>query len=129
MRAANRGAPGDPLVPDRHQLEITLSAMRFHVRVGVLPHEREHPQPLEVDLTVRRDAGGTVLDYRDLYTLVEHILGGDALEYLEQIASTIASRAVALDTVTWARVTVRKSHVMLAGPLGYAEVSLERRRD
>ena len=51
---------------------ISLVGMRFHVRVGILPFEREHAQPLEIDLSVTRaqDAAG-VLDYRALYALAE----------------------------------------------------------
>ena len=42
---------------------ISLVGMRFHVRVGILPHERVHAQPLEIDIAVTRadDADG-VLD-------------------------------------------------------------------
>ena len=48
--------------------------MRFHSRVGVLAHEREHAQPIEIDVTVWRSRQGaanadTVLDYRRLYDL------------------------------------------------------------
>jgi dihydroneopterin aldolase len=111
-------------------VEITLAAMRFHARVGVLPHEREHPQPLEVDLTVRRHASAhAVLDYRALYALVSETVGAERLEYLEAIAEAIASRALALESVAWVRVAVRKPHVALAGPLAYAEVAVERARD
>ncbi len=128
MRAADRGAAHDPLEPDRQRLEITLSAMRFHVRVGVLPHEREHPQPLEIDLSVRRAATAGVLDYRELYALVDAALRVEPLEHLEQIAEAIAARTLALDAVASVRVAVRKPNVMLAGPLAYAEVALERHR-
>ena len=31
--------------------EITLRAMRFHALVGILPHERELEQPIEIDVT------------------------------------------------------------------------------
>src|SRR5258708_29836960 len=46
--------------------EIALMGMRFHVRVGVLPHERELPQPLEIDLVVRRASREPVVDYRSI---------------------------------------------------------------
>jgi dihydroneopterin aldolase len=111
--------------------------MRFHVRVGVLPHERELAQPLEVDLTVfrsgalggARSAGG-VLDYRDLYAATAAVAdAGQPHEYLEEIADAVAERALALGGVRRARVAVRKPHVMLAGPLAHAEVVLERDAD
>ena len=44
------------------------------------------------------------------------------------MASAIADGALALDGVTHARVAVRKPHVMLDGPLAYAEIVVERGR-
>lgn len=111
--------------------QITLAGMRFHVRVGVLPHERELAQPLEVDLTVRvaPQAGRDVLDYRTLYALTSDALADQPLEYLESIAGVIASRCLALDAVASVRVAVRKPHVTLGGPLAHAEVVVERDRE
>lgn len=109
--------------------EITLHAMRFHARIGVLPHERELSQPVEVDLTVRlrpASAEAGVLDYRDLYELAAGALGGGHVSYLEDLAETIVSGALARPRVSSARVAVRKPHVALAGPLAYAEVVVER---
>jgi dihydroneopterin aldolase len=105
---------------------ITLAGMRFHVRVGILPHERELPQPLEVDLTVHRAAGATsVLDYRTLYALVESIVGAEPLDYLESVAESIVAGALRIEGVSAARVAVRKPHVALRGPLAYAEITVE----
>jgi len=108
---------------------ISLVGMRFHVRVGILPHERDHAQPLEIDLSVTRSADATdVLDYRALYALTADCAHRDPLDYLEEIASAIADAAVALHGVAHARVAVRKPHVMLDGPLDYAEIVVERTR-
>jgi dihydroneopterin aldolase len=109
--------------------EITLHAMRFHARIGILPHEREHPQPVEVDLTVRlRPAAseGGIVDYRDLYDVAAGALQKRHVDYLEELAETIAAEALARPRVASARVAVRKPHVALGGPLGYAEVVVER---
>jgi dihydroneopterin aldolase len=109
------------------QTEIALAGMQFHVRVGVLPHEREIPQPLEIDLAVRHDAARTaVLDYRDLYAAANETVQSDPLTYLEPLAERIAARALAIDGVTWCRVAVRKPHVALGGPLAFAQVAVER---
>ena len=108
---------------------ISLVGMRFHVRVGILPHERELAQPLEIDLSVTRSADATdVLDYRALYALAAAPMRREPLDYLEDIASAIADGALALDGVTHARVAVRKPHVLLDGPLAYAEIVVERTR-
>ena len=116
--------------PTRPITEIALAGMRFHVLVGVLPHERTIPQPLEVDLRVRLSAGAkAVLDYRDLYAVASETVQSGAHEYLETIAETVLSRALGLSGVTWARVAVRKPHVALGGPLAYAEVVVEATND
>ena len=108
------------------RLEITLAGMRFHVRVGVLPHERELAQPLELDLTVRRGAGATaVLDYRTLYGIVRDVVTAEPLDYLEAVGADIAARVLALPSAAHVRVAVRKPHVALGGPLAYAEVVVE----
>ena len=109
--------------------EITLRAMRFHTTVGVLPHERELPQALEADLTVwcaPRAAGGDVLDYRELYALVQDVVGGGEVRYLEDAAERIAGEAMRRPRVLGARVALRKPQVALPGPLAHAEVVVER---
>ena len=119
-------------VPDRD--EITLRAMRFHPRVGILPHERELPQPLEVDLTVwttPRDASaqpGGVVDYRALYDLVAARVERGPLDYIEHVAADIVEAARRVQGVVGARAAVRKPHVALPGPLAHAEVVVERGR-
>jgi dihydroneopterin aldolase len=108
---------------------ISLVGMRFHVRVGILPHERDLAQPLEIDLSVTRaaDARG-VLDYRALYAVVAEHAKREPLDYLETLAAAIVDDALVLDGVAHVRVAVRKPHVMLDGPLSYAEIVVERSR-
>jgi dihydroneopterin aldolase len=112
---------------------ITLRGMRFQTLIGALPHEREHPQPLEIDLTVwlpRRDDRSVpeIVDYASLYAVVSGAVGRGHVTYLEQVASTIASRALAVPRVERVRVAVRKPHVPLPGPLDFAEVVVEQDR-
>jgi dihydroneopterin aldolase len=112
--------------PSPRATEIALAGMRFHVCVGILPHERELPQPLEVDLRVRLRAGtAEVTDYRTLHGLVATAVGAGPLRYLEDVASTVLEGALALPAVAWARVAVRKPHVPLPGPLAHAEIVME----
>ena len=116
--------------PDRTgETEVALIGMRFHVCVGILPHERELPQPLEVDLVVRHDASREgVLDYRALHDAAREVVDAGPLTFLEPLAEAIAARALALDGVRWCRVAVRKPHVPLGGPLTHAQVAVERTR-
>jgi dihydroneopterin aldolase len=124
------GAFTFPRVPTREA--VTLRGMRFHARIGVLAHEATLPQPIEVDLTVWRPGGarkGSVIDYRTLYDLVQQAVGTGHTPYLEQVAERVATAALGMAGVAGVRVAVRKPHVTLPGPLAYAEVVLERRRD
>lgn len=115
---------------------ITLKAMRFHTRVGLLPHEQDHPQPLELDLTVwaslkragETDSPQRLLDYRDLYALVAETVGASHHRLLEGLCEKIASRALALAPVERVRIAARKPHAPISGPLEYVEVVLERGR-
>ena len=109
--------------------EITLRGMRFHTLVGVLPHEREHPQPLEVDLTAWVVRGQPIVDYRRLYASVRATMESPALFYLEELAESIASRVMTEAAVHRVRVAIRKPHVAIGGPLEHAEVAIERERD
>lgn len=109
------------------QTEVALIGMRFHVCVGILPHEREIAQPLEVDLVVRHAAmAGGVIDYRELYDTTRSTIDADPLTYLEPLAEALAARVLALEGVTWCRVALRKPQVALGGPLSFAQVAVER---
>lgn len=108
-------------------VKVTLREMRFHARVGILPHERELPQPLSIDTTVLVDSE-ILLDYRKLYDAVSAVIADEPLDYLETIASRIAGAALQLAGVRQVHVLIRKPHVMLPGPLAGAEVELVRNR-
>lgn len=108
---------------------ITLSGMSFHTLIGVLPHEREYPQPLEIDLTAWVQQGADMVDYRHLYAEVRGVTEGPALGYLEELADAIAARILVQTGVQRVRVAVRKPHVSLGGPLNHAEVAIVRLRD
>lgn len=115
--------------------EVALNRVRFHALIGVLPHERQIRQPVEVDLRVwpRTPAGsgntGLLLDYRQLYELIAGVVNEGPIDYLEGLALAIAERAIDTRQVDRVRVTVRKPHVPLPGPLDSAEVSIELTRD
>jgi len=109
---------------------ISLKGMRFHTLVGLLPHEQSVPQPLELDLTVwlslRRagvsDSPSALLDYRDLYRLVEETVGSSPHRLLEALCEKICARALELDGVVQVEVAARKPHAPIHGPLDYVEV-------
>ena len=108
--------------------------MRFNASVGVLPHERELPQPVEVDLTVRRAESGDappddLLDDSELYELAASARRRPRVRYLEEIASAVASAALATATVERARVALRKPHLALPGPPARSDVAVDRERE
>ena len=99
---------------------VTLKAMRFHARIGMLPHEAEIAQSIEVDasLWVRRSGerptAKDIVDYRRVYDLVAEVVTQGHTTFLEEVERV--------------RIAVRKPNVALPGPLAYAEVALERER-
>lgn len=114
---------------------VTLKGMRFHTRVGMLPHERDHPQPLELDLEVRlaprelqRARPDRFLDYRDLYALVAETVGERHHGLLEELCEAVATRALQNAVVRSVRVSARKPHAPIPGPLECVEVTIERSR-
>ena len=109
--------------------EITLRGMTFHTLIGVLPHEREHAQPLEIDLTVWMRSDHGILDYRRLYAEVRAAVDSPALFYLEELAESITARVLSEAGVLRARVAIRKPHVAIGGPLRDVEVAITRPAD
>ena len=85
---------------------VTLKAMRFHARIGVLPHEAEIAQSIEVDasLWVRRPDGPVsakeIVDYRRVYDLVAEVVTHGHISFLEEVGEMIADRALQLPLVT-----------------------------
>ncbi len=113
---------------------VTLKGMRFHARIGVLPHEAEIAQSVEVDATlevVPRVGAITqrnIVDYRVVYELVANVLEKGHIGFLEDAADRIASEALELTLVRSVRIAIRKPNVVMPGPLTYAEVTVERTR-
>ena len=112
---------------------VTLRGMRFHARVGVLAHEREHAQPLEIDLSVWAYESASLpppmLDYRALYDRTAAVVGAGHIPLLEDVAHRVAVAALEDAAMARVRVAARKPHVALPGPLQYAEVVLDLDRD
>lgn len=110
-------------------LAVSLRGMRFHARVGILPHERELAQPLEIDVTAwprTAAADAAPVDYRELYASVRDAVAREPLEYLEGLAQDVCDRTLARGDVARVEVRVRKPHVALGGPLDHAEIALVR---
>lgn len=117
--------------------KIRLKGMRFHTLVGLLPHEEEVPQPIEVDLTVwlslaevgRTDSPRELLDYRALYEITAEVVGRNHHKLLEGLCEKVASRILEELPVSGVEVAARKPHAPIPGPLDYVEVVVRRYRD
>lgn len=121
-------------MPEKKLMDrVTLKAMRFHTHIGVLPHEAEIAQSIEVDISVwvegRTGGDAGVVDYRALYDIAAQVLGEGHIKYLEDVGQRISERALRLNGVARVNVVIRKPHVALGGPLDYAEVEVERSQD
>ena len=108
---------------------IMLHGMSFHTLIGVLPHEREHPQPIEIDLTAWVRKTEQIVDYRRLYAGVREAVDGKSLLYLEDLAESIVAKSFGEAAVERVRVVIRKPHAALGGPLHYAAVSIVREKN
>ena len=114
---------------------VTLKSMAFHTHIGVLPHEAQIAQPIEVDLSVwverppNSHGSEGIVDYRQLYDLVAGVVNETHTHYLENLVERITTSTLEIDGIRRVKATVRKPHVSLPGPLAYAEVSFERNSD
>jgi FolB domain-containing protein len=122
--------PGDP------DDVIELRGLRAVGYCGVLPEERERPQPLEVDLEViadlsaagRSDDLDDTLDYARLAGAVEAVLTGERFALLERLATRLTEVVLADGRVHAVTVAVRKLRPPVPQLLDTSGVRLTRRR-
>jgi 7,8-dihydroneopterin aldolase/epimerase/oxygenase len=123
----------------RHDDRISLIGMRFTARHGVLPREKEEPQPFEVDVVLhadlddaaRRDDLDATVDYAGIHDLVRATLDGPPRNLIEALAGAIATAVLdATDSrlVDAVEVRVRKPEAPLDGAFDTVEAALVRRR-
>ena len=116
---------------------IFLRGMRFMACHGVLPHEREVPQPFEVDVEMGLDlraAGesddlGDTVNYAKVYDVVSTVLTVTRKYLIEVIAEEIADDLLRdFDSLRWVRVTVHKPAAPIDGIFSDVGVTILRRR-
>ena len=116
---------------------IFLRGMRFMACHGVLPHEREIPQPFEVDvelgLSLRAAGESDNLDdsvnYAKVYHTVSSIMDGAPKQLIEALAEAIADDLLRdFDSLRWVRVTVHKPAAPIDGMFSDVGVTILRRR-
>ena len=116
---------------------IFLRGMRFMACHGVLPHEREVPQPFEVDVELGldlRSAGESddlddTVNYAKVYDVVSTVLTVARKYLIEAIAEKIADDLLRdFDSLRWVRVTVHKPAAPIDGIFSDVGVTILRRR-
>ncbi len=113
-----------------------LRNIQLEGRHGWYDHEREVPQPFEVDVELVLDlarAGieddlAMTVDYGKVYDLVQLTVEAASYRLLETMAEAISRDVLAAFPVDEVVIRVRKPAVQLGGPLDYAGVEIRRRR-
>jgi 7,8-dihydroneopterin aldolase/epimerase/oxygenase len=118
------------------QDRIELRGLRASGVCGVLPEERDRPQPLEVDLDVaadlakpgRTDALDDTVDYGAICSIVERVITTERFNLLERLADRIAEVVLADDAVIAVEVAVRKLRPPVPQQLATSGVRITRTR-
>lgn len=101
---------------------------------GVLPEERDRPQPFEVDLELSVDlapAGesdelGDTVDYSVICDAVSRVISSESYELIERLAERIAEICRTDARVLGVVVEVRKLRPPVQAVLGHVGVRIER---
>ncbi len=115
---------------------IQLRGLRVVCIVGVLPEERERPQPLEIDIDIYSDlsAAGHSDDLKDTIdygaaaqSVAETCLSSQA-QLLEHLAQLIADDLLKPVQVTAVDVTIKKLRPPIPLDINFTAVQVVRRR-
>ncbi len=100
---------------------------------GVLPEEKQRPQPFEVDVELTVDistAGETdglddTVDYSAVSEAVSRVVRNESYQLLERLSTRLAEVCRVDERVTAVRVTVRKLHPPIRAMVDYVAVTIE----
>jgi len=99
---------------------LTLTGLRFDANLGILEHERQGPQPIEVDaelnlgtrpLLPRDDDILHVLDYRKVRKIIIDECTAEHVNLLETLIGKVAHRLMQLPGVLGVRVRIAKLEI------------------
>ena len=97
----------DSLTPSGKQT-LTLTGLRFDASLGILEHEKNAPQPIQVDaelnlgpqpLLPRDDDISNVLDYRKVRKIIIDECTAEHVNLLESLIGKLSSRLMQLHGV------------------------------
>jgi dihydroneopterin aldolase len=117
--------------------KIILKGMRFFGCHGCLPAELELGQWFEVDLEIaldlsfaeKSDSLDDTLNYAEVYERVKAVVEGPACALIEALAGRLLGLCFDWPQVESVKVLLKKPQAPLGGPLDYAAVEMERRRE
>ena len=96
---------------------MTLTGLRFDANLGILAHEKNAPQPIQVDaelslgvqpLAPRDDDIEHVLDYRKVRQIIIDECTAEHVNLLESLIGKLAQRLMQLPGVRGVRVKIAK---------------------
>jgi dihydroneopterin aldolase len=105
---------------DRGLQSLTLTGLRFAANLGILAHELERPQPIEVDaelnlgpqpLAPRDDDIRHVLDYRKVRQIIIDECTARHVNLLESLVGRLCQRLLQLPGVQGVRVRIVKLEI------------------
>ena len=99
---------------------LTLTGLRFDANLGILAHEKQAPQPIQVDaelslgtqpLLPRDDDIGHVLDYRKVRQIIIDECTAEHVNLLESLIGKLSHRLMTLPGVVGVRVKIAKLEI------------------
>ena len=99
---------------------LTLTGLRFDASLGILEHEKDQPQPIQVDaelnlgaqpLTPSDDDISHVLDYRKVRQIIISECSSEHVNLLESLIGKLAHRLMGLPGVLGVRVKIAKLEI------------------
>lgn len=115
---------------------VYINGLRVMVLIGVLPHEREAPQPIQIDVDVEVDlsrAGQSddlhdTVNYGAMCDAIAALARASSDQLLERLAQRVAECALGFDGVEATHVTITKLHPPIDEELVSTAVRITRQR-
>ncbi|MEW6694422.1 folB: dihydroneopterin aldolase [Tepidimonas thermarum] len=99
---------------------LTLTGLRFNANLGILDHERQGPQPIQVDAELNQgpqpllphdDDISHVLDYRKVRQIIIDECTAEHVNLLESLIGKLSHRLMQLPGVIGVRVRIAKLEI------------------
>jgi len=107
-------------MPDNNHRILTIHGLRFHANLGILDHEQNAPQEIQVDadlnlktpmLQADQDAIVHVLDYRLVRNLIIQTCTDRHVNLLESLTGKLCQALLSLPYVVGTRARITKLHI------------------